>query len=128
MRQEASVEAIEVAYRGGYDRFVRLASAVLNDPVSGADAVQEGFAQAVRARHTYRADAPLEAWLWRIVLNAALAIRRSSREESTPDPETFVQSAPGPSGSTHAPYPRLTGLTYCGGAMPRGSDTPRERA
>jgi RNA polymerase sigma-70 factor (ECF subfamily) len=41
--------------------------------------VQEAFATAVRKRRSFRSDGPLEAWVWRIVLNAARwDVRRSS--------------------------------------------------
>lgn len=78
MSQGATIASIEAAYRDGYDRFLRAAAAILENRVQAPDAVQDAFAQAVRVRHSYRGDAPLEGWLWRIVLNAALAIRRST--------------------------------------------------
>lgn len=81
MNQGASIESIEAAYRDGYDRFLRAAAAILDNHAQAADAVQDAFAQAVRSRHSYRGDAPLEGWLWRIVLNATLAIRRSTPHE-----------------------------------------------
>ena len=33
--------------------------------------MQEAFATAVRKRRSFRGEGPLEAWVWRIVLNAA---------------------------------------------------------
>ena len=40
--------------------------------------MQEAFATAVRKRGSFRGDGPLEAWVWRIVLNAARSdVRRS---------------------------------------------------
>ena len=47
----------------------------------GADAVQDAFAKAIQRRGTFRGDAPLEAWVWRIVINAALAARRTPEFE-----------------------------------------------
>lgn len=38
--------------------------------------MQEGFAQALREQRSFRAEGPLEAWVWRLVVNAALALRR----------------------------------------------------
>ena len=71
-----TVEALESLYRADLARFVRAAAAIVGDEAGGGDAVQEAFAQAVRKRGTYKADAPLEAWVWRIVINEALALRR----------------------------------------------------
>jgi len=38
--------------------------------------VQEAFASAVRKRRTFRGSGTLEAWVWRIVVNAARDARR----------------------------------------------------
>jgi RNA polymerase sigma-70 factor (ECF subfamily) len=47
---------------------------------SGAsDAVQDAFAKAVRKRRSYRGRGSLEAWVWRIVVNAARDARRKRR-------------------------------------------------
>jgi RNA polymerase sigma-70 factor, ECF subfamily len=67
----ASVAELERVYRANFLRFVRVATAVAGDEESGADAVHDAFVQAVRNRRSYRGDGPLEAWLWRMVVNAA---------------------------------------------------------
>ena len=67
----ADLDEIEALYRSRYHAFVRTAAAVSGDVESGRDAVQEGFATAVRKRSSYRREGPLEAWLWPIVLNEA---------------------------------------------------------
>ena len=46
----------------------------------GADAVQDAFARAIEQRTGFRGDGPLEAWVWRIVINAARAARPRHRE------------------------------------------------
>lgn len=71
-----TVEALESLYRAGLPRFVRAAAAIAGDEATGRDAVQEAFAQAIKRRSRFRAEAPLEAWVWRIVINEALALRR----------------------------------------------------
>ena len=67
----ASVTDLEMLYRRSFPRFVRVAIGILHDEDQAADAVQEAFATAVRRRHRFRGDGPLEAWVWRIVLNSA---------------------------------------------------------
>src|SRR2546423_14187874 len=67
----ASVAELERVYRAGFTRFVRVATAVAGDEESGADAVHDAFVQAVRKRRSFRGDGPLDAWLWRMVVNAA---------------------------------------------------------
>lgn len=68
---------LEITYRLRYRRFLRVATAILGDEATAHDAVQEGFAQALRQQESFRATGPLEAWVWQIVVNAALAARRS---------------------------------------------------
>jgi RNA polymerase sigma-70 factor (ECF subfamily) len=75
----ASLADIEEAYRAGYPRFLAVAGMLCESAEDGREAVQEAFAQAIRSRGTYRGDAPLEAWLWRIVVNAARSAARQPR-------------------------------------------------
>jgi RNA polymerase sigma-70 factor (ECF subfamily) len=63
--------AIERLYREQAGSFARMAAAIAG-PGGSADAVQEGFARAYARRATYRGDGSLAAWVWRIVLRAAL--------------------------------------------------------
>jgi RNA polymerase sigma factor (sigma-70 family) len=58
-------------YRADFLRFVRVATAITGSEDSGADAVHDAFVQAIRNRRSFRAEAPLEGWLWRMVVNAA---------------------------------------------------------
>jgi RNA polymerase sigma-70 factor, ECF subfamily len=67
----ASIAELERVYRADFPRFVRVATAIAGDEESGADAVHDAFVQAVRKRRGYRGEGPLEAWLWRMVVNAA---------------------------------------------------------
>src|SRR5205085_4558196 len=66
-----SVSEIESLYRARYGRFVRVATAILRDEERAVEAVQEAFASALRDRTRFRGEGPLEAWVWRIVVNAA---------------------------------------------------------
>ena len=80
----ASVAELERVYRAEFTRFVRVATAIAGDEQSGADAVHDAFVQAVRNRRSFRGDGPLEAWLWRMVVNAAK--KRAGRELAS-DPQ-----------------------------------------
>ncbi len=75
-RRGATLAELEALYRAGLPQFVRAAAAIVGDEAGGRDAVQEAFVQAVRKRAAFRGEAPLEAWVWRIVVNEALAARR----------------------------------------------------
>ena len=63
--------AIERLYREQARAFARMAAAIAG-PGGSADAVQEGFARAYARRATFRGEGALAAWVWRIVLRAAL--------------------------------------------------------
>jgi RNA polymerase sigma-70 factor (ECF subfamily) len=67
---------LEDVYRRRYRQFLRVATAILADEATAHDAVQDGFAQALREQSSFRGDGPLEAWVWRTVVNASLAARR----------------------------------------------------
>ena len=77
----ATVEALESVYRSDLPRFVRAATAIVGDEGAGRDAVQDAFVQAVKKRASFKLEAPLEAWVWRIVINEALAQRRRRSPE-----------------------------------------------
>jgi RNA polymerase sigma-70 factor, ECF subfamily len=68
---ETSLAQIERVYRERGGDFFRLALATTGEPEHARDAVQEGFAHAIRGRGSYRATGSLEAWVARCVLNAA---------------------------------------------------------
>ena len=84
LNRGASVAELERVYRAEFTRFVRVATAIAGDEQSGADAVHDAFVQAVRNRRSFRGDGPLEAWLWRMVVNAAK--KRAGREPAS-DPQ-----------------------------------------
>jgi RNA polymerase sigma factor (sigma-70 family) len=67
----AHIEELEALYRERYRHFLRVALLITGVVERGHDAVQEGFAASLRAQETYRAEGPLEAWVWRTVVNAA---------------------------------------------------------
>ena len=77
-RRGARLDELEALYRSRFDVFGRVAASVTGDSERARDAVQEAFATAVRRRHSFRGEGPLEAWVWRIVLNAARSdVRRT---------------------------------------------------
>src|SRR5690242_19600138 len=92
----------EAFYRTNLADLRRVATAIAGDRELGCDAVQEAFARAVRKRRSFRGTGSLDAWLWRIVVNAARDARRRRPEPA----ETFEPSANG-----HAPVIPLALLT-----------------
>jgi RNA polymerase sigma-70 factor (ECF subfamily) len=86
---EAIAGGDRAAFRALYQRFQprlhRLAYATLLDQEEAADVVQEVFVRLHAQAGSWRADTPLEPWLYRVTLNAALSWRRL-RPHSHPRP------------------------------------------
>jgi len=78
---------LETLYRSEYRRFLRVATAILRDETRAVDAVQEAFASALRRQRQFRGEGPLEAWVWRMVVNAALKERGRPRHTELADSE-----------------------------------------
>lgn len=81
----ATARDLERLYRERYAHFVRVASALVRDEEQGVDVVQEAFATAIRRRRSYRGEGPLEAWVWRIVVNAAKKARSRPAKQLVDD-------------------------------------------
>lgn len=95
---ELLAHELEAVYRRRYRHFLRVSTAILGDEASGHDAVQEGFSQALREQQAFRSEGPLEAWVWRMVVNAALAARRRRMARREAPQSVEISSANG-----HAP-------------------------
>jgi RNA polymerase sigma-70 factor (ECF subfamily) len=95
-KREALRRDLEDLYSSRYGAFVRVAAAITGSTPSGVEAVQEAFTQALASLGTYRGEAPLEAWVWRIVINSA----RSERRKSQPEPLEGLET---PSRNGHDP-------------------------
>lgn len=81
---------LEALYRRRWAAFARIAISLTGSVELGTEAVQEGFARAIEQRDRFRGECPLEAWVWRIVVNAARDARRKGRPlpglRDRPDP------------------------------------------
>jgi RNA polymerase sigma-70 factor, ECF subfamily len=71
---------LESLYRERYPAFLRVARATVRDDGAAADAVHDAFVEAVRNRRSFRGEGTLEAWVWRMVVNAARKGRRALPE------------------------------------------------
>jgi RNA polymerase sigma-70 factor (ECF subfamily) len=75
---------LEAIYRARYARLLATAASIVGDAESARDAVQEGFARALRSRSSFRGGS-LEGWVWRIVVNQARDARRRRAHEPLDD-------------------------------------------
>jgi RNA polymerase sigma factor (sigma-70 family) len=85
-RRGAAVAELEALYRERYPVLLRVARATARDEAAAADAVHDAFVQAVRNRRSFRGQGSLEAWVWRMVVNAALK-RRADPAAAVPAPD-----------------------------------------
>ena len=86
------LDELEALYRAKLPEFRRVAAAIAGDRELGRDAVQEAFASAVRQRRGFRGSGSLEAWVWRIVVNAARDARRRQGAPLQHEPATIAHT------------------------------------
>jgi RNA polymerase sigma-70 factor (ECF subfamily) len=101
-------EAIQEIFLASRPRFIRLAYSILRNKEDAEDAVQDALLSAYSHLNTFKGRSALTTWFTRIVLNAALVIRRkrkTSRINSFPESsntddihwtETILASQPDP--------------------------------
>jgi RNA polymerase sigma factor (sigma-70 family) len=87
---------IEALYRERFSDFVAVAASIVGDRDAAREAVQDAFAGLVRGRREFRGDAPLEAWVWRAVVNAARKKRRKHAREVQPARPAVASNGAGP--------------------------------
>jgi RNA polymerase sigma-70 factor, ECF subfamily len=87
------LDELEALYRERLPQYTRAAVAIAGDEESGRDAVQDAFAKAVRKRKRFRGEGQLEAWVLRIVVNAARDARRRQLRRRVELPEWIATRA-----------------------------------
>jgi RNA polymerase sigma-70 factor (ECF subfamily) len=86
---ETATRDLELLYRARYGEFLRVATALTGDSALAADAVQDAFVRAIQRRSSFSGRGSLEAWVWRIVINAAhdsRPRRRTAELSAVPEP------------------------------------------
>jgi RNA polymerase sigma-70 factor (ECF subfamily) len=92
-------QALAELYRTSFQAFLAGAVAVVGDADAARDVVQESFARALRRQRDFRGDAPVEAWVWRIVINVARdTVRRGRFTAPSADDLAEVATATLPDG------------------------------
>jgi len=72
-------EDFDRLYVAVYPRIFRTLAAMLGDAAAAEDCTQDAFLQAFKAWSRWKRDAPAEAWVHRIAINAAISYRRKQR-------------------------------------------------
>jgi RNA polymerase sigma-70 factor (ECF subfamily) len=104
MRSETVAFRLELSDFGGfyertYQSAYRTALGIVRDSAMAADVTQEAYVAAYRHRDRFRGDAPSTAWLYRIVVNQALAALRRQRASS---PVVDLSTSMAPDGAGHS--------------------------
>src|SRR5918992_391064 len=86
------MDAIEDVYSRRYAGFHRGVAALIGSDLAH-DAVQEGFARALRHRRRYNGTGTLDGWIWRIVVRTALDMRRGGGRADALPPELALGAA-----------------------------------
>src|ERR1700674_4282953 len=82
-------EAVQATLLASRPRFLRMAYAILRNKEDAEDAVQDALLSACLHLRTFEGRSALTTWFTRIVLNAALMIRRKRKPSwISPQPET----------------------------------------
>jgi RNA polymerase sigma factor (sigma-70 family) len=111
LRREA-LEEMFVASRGKY---LAMANSILRNREDAEDAVQEGFLSAHRHLRNFEGRSALSTWLARIVLNAALMMRRKRSpgaakplfESGVAQDDEWMVSIPDPQPNPEMAYARI---------------------
>jgi DNA-directed RNA polymerase specialized sigma24 family protein len=72
------LDALGELYERGFHTYLRVAEAIVGDPESAYDVVQEAFVRVIRGRSAYRGTGSLEGWVWRTLVNTAKTARRGA--------------------------------------------------
>ena len=83
---DGRLAAIEVLYRTRFRHFLRVAIAITGSHEVALDAVQDAFGDAIRSRASFRGEGSLDAWVWRLVVNASRDARKSVTQPPMHDP------------------------------------------
>jgi RNA polymerase sigma-70 factor (ECF subfamily) len=85
MDEEAVWSEIESLYRAKFRQFERVARAITGDREAALEAVQDGFADALRHCGQWAGRGQLDGWVWRCVVNRSQKARRGPVPEESVD-------------------------------------------
>jgi RNA polymerase sigma-70 factor, ECF subfamily len=100
--QGLTLAFIEALYRNRGHEFFRFALARTGSPELAQDAVQEGFARAIKARRGFRGAGSLDAWVARCVINAAHDLVMQQRQPTELDGDFDGANGTVPDGTVRA--------------------------
>lgn len=111
--------AFESIYRQHAPRIYALACRIAGSSADGEDLLQEIFLQAHRKLHTFRGDAALGTWLYRLATNCCLDFVRSRRAKMDRATDTLDAGTSGRPARRETPLARID-LERAIGQLPDG--------
>lgn len=94
-----SIEAFEMLYERHRAPLYRYLARLAGDPATANDLYQASWEKVIRARRSYKPNAPFRAWLYRIAHNVAMDHFRRQRPVSDAVPESLAADDPEPADS-----------------------------
>jgi RNA polymerase sigma-70 factor (ECF subfamily) len=106
--QAGDAEAFELIYRRHAARLYSLACRMAGSPEDGEDLLQEIFLQAYRKLGSFKGDAALGTWIYRLALNHCLDFVRSRQAKMNKLTESLdAEAAIEPAGKRDTPIARI---------------------
>jgi RNA polymerase sigma-70 factor (ECF subfamily) len=81
---EARTRTFEHVYRANSDLVRRICLRMLRDPIEAEDAAQDVFVHVLLKLHTFRGEAALSSWLYRLTTNLVLMRFRKNAQKHSP--------------------------------------------
>ncbi len=89
----SAFETLYARYRGPLYRYIRRQ---VPDPATANDLYQGSWERVIRARKSYRPDAPFKAWIYRITRNLLVDHYRRNRPHAELQPDAQASDNPNP--------------------------------
>jgi RNA polymerase sigma-70 factor (ECF subfamily) len=103
-----SLPAFERLYQQHGGRLKSIACNLMGNTSDAEDAVQESFLKVYRSIRSFQGHSSLSTWLYRILVNTCLDLKRKQRRQALPDTAGSQEDIPHPQGLTANHPLRLT--------------------
>lgn len=103
-----SLPAFERLYQQHGGRMKSIACNLMGSASDAEDAVQESFLKVYRSIRTFQGQSSLSTWIYRILVNTCLDLKRKRRRQELPEFVSSPENIPHPQGRTANHPLRLT--------------------
>src|SRR5262245_61212227 len=103
-----SLPAFERLYQQHGGRMKSIACNLMGNTSDAEDAVQESFLKVYRNIRSFQGNSSLSTWIYRILVNTCLDLKRKQRRQELPDSDSSTEDLAHPSGLSSNQPLRLT--------------------